>query len=560
MYENRKKNKVRIEKHQITRKLAATFFALTVVLFAVFFLYMGINENVTVFSPRFSPYYGTIINLTPETVRDDAAPMGTRTVYSWLMDAHCETGDYLCFYVSNHHVNVSVDGEQIYSLHSSGENPGKNVGKSISSNWCIIPLEPEDAGKQFTVTLTPLIGELLPRNVEFLVGSNYNIILAQLREDAPQLLLAVMCIALGLIIFLIQCYLQIFSGTAQWDMLFLGVFSMILGVWRITDIRSAPLIFSGNPKVLGYISISMVFLSSPALIMFISNQFHVRHSGKIYFLTIALSGVGLFVLGRQIFGQTDMGESRILSHIAMFIGMVMVVVASVYARKSVNGLKNQLAVKLLPLLAFGIALDFLVYYLQRSSSGLMNTCLFFLVYLSLAFISSYRETSKMVYRDARTGLFNKARWNELMNDPGMDDRIGILVLDMNGLKKVNDTLGHEAGDRMIFAFAEILRNTLPSSSVICRWGGDEFTVMFPKISSQKLTQHITDLYRATEEYNGTDPEVEISFSCGEATSEAYPDKTRQELFRMADENMYRKKQQWYEEKKLREAAADGPQS
>ena len=549
MIEKRKNNIIRIEKHQITRKLAAAFFAVTVMLFAVFFLYMGVNENVAVFSPRFSPYYGTIINLTPETVQDDTAPMGTRTVFSWLMDAHCETGDYLCFYVSNNHVDVSIDGERVYSLHSSEEDTGENIGKSVSSNWCIIPLQPEDAGKQFTIVLTPLIGELLPKDVQFLIGSNYNIILAQLRADTPQLLLAIMCIALGLIIFLIQCYLQIFAGTAQWDMLFLGIFSMILGVWRITDIRSAPLIFSGNPKVLGYISISMMFLGSPALIMLVSTHLQNQFARKVHILTMAVSAVGLFALLGQIFGETDMGESRILSHVALFIGMVMVVIASIYAGKGDSVAKNRLAVKLLPLLAVGIALDFLVYYHQRSSTGLMNTCLFFLIYLSVNFISSYRETSRMVYRDSRTGLFNKARWNELMNTAAVESNTGILVLDMNGLKTVNDTLGHEAGDRLISAFADILRNTLPSSSVICRWGGDEFTVLFPKISRKKINQHIEELYRTTEEYNDAGPEVEIYFACGDAISEEHPEMTRLELFHLADENMYRKKQQWYAEKK-----------
>lgn len=553
MNKNRKNGKIRVEKHQITRKLAAVVFAVAVILFVSFFLYLGFNENVTVYSPRFSPYYGTIINLTPETVQDDTAPMGYRTVYSWLMDAHCETGDYLCFYISNHHVDVTIDGERIYSLHASrDEFTGINIAKSVSSNWCIIPLEPEDAGKRFTVELTPLTGDILPKEVEILVGSNYNIILGQLRADAPQLLLATMCIALGLIIFLIQCYLQIFSGTAQWDMLFLGVFSMLLGVWRITDIRSSPLIFSGNPKVLGYISIGMLFLASPALIMFVSSHFQERQARNAHILSIVISCVGMVSLLTQILGRVDIGESRALSHITLWIGMMMVFIASFYVRKTSEP-HNKLPMKLLPLLAVGTALDFLVYYTQKSSAELIYTCLFFLIYLSVAFISSYRETSKMVYRDSRTGLFNKARWNEIIQDTNAEGHIGIFVLDMNGLKKVNDTQGHEAGDRMICAFADILRNTLPSSCVICRWGGDEFTVMIPRTTRSRMDQYKDSIYQATVEYNSKEPEVELYFAIGDAFSEEHPDKTRNELFKLADENMYRCKQQWYQEKKKREA-------
>jgi len=122
-----------MERNQKTKRLSAIMFLFVAALFVSFFLYLGNNENINIFSPRYSPYYGKIINLTPETVTDDTAPMGTRTVYSWLMDAHCDIGDYLCFYVSNNHVDITVDGELIYSLHSSDEDP---VGRSVSSNWC----------------------------------------------------------------------------------------------------------------------------------------------------------------------------------------------------------------------------------------------------------------------------------------------------------------------------------------------------------------------------------------------------------------------------------------
>lgn len=539
-----------MEKQQKIKRLSVSIFMATAALFVAFFMYLGVNENITIFSPRYSPYYGKIINLSPVIIKDDAAPMGTRTVYSWQMDAHCETGDYLCFYISDNHVDVTIAGELVYSLHSSEEDP---VGRSVSSNWCIIPLEPEDAGKRFTIQLTPLITEIIPEEVEFLIGSNYNIILGQLRNDAPQLILAVMCIALGLIIFLVQCYLQVFSGTSQWDQIFMGVFSIILGIWRMTGVRSAPLIFSGNPKLLGYISIGMLFLASPALIQFISIHFQEKLAWKTHILAIVISGISIFVLFSQMLGRADMGESRILSYAALCVGMIMVVIASIYGGRSGGTAKTQLNWKLLPLLAIGIALDFLVYYYRRSSSNLINTCLFFVIFLSITFVASFRETSKMVYRDARTGLFNKSRWNELMQaDTKTGERIGIMVLDMNGLKKVNDMFGHNAGDRAICAFADILRSALPSSCVICRWGGDEFAVMIPGINRAKMEKYKDAIYQTAEEYNNSAPEVELYYSVGEALADDYPGCTRSELFIIADENMYENKRRWYAEKRAME--------
>ena len=539
-----------MEKIQKIRITSALVFLLTVILFLSFYIYLGVNENVSVYSPRHSPYYGQIINLTPETVEDASAPMGKRTVYSWLMDAHCETGDYLCFYVSNHHVEVLVDGEVIYSLHSSNEDP---VARSVSSNWCIIPLEPEDAGKQFTVQLIPLVAEVMHQDVEILIGSNYNIILEELRGDTLQMVLSMLCIALGLIIILIQGYLQIFSGASQWDILFLGVFSVILGIWRITAIRSAPLIFSGNPKLLGYVSVGMLFLGSPAMLQVISAHYRAYRTRSIHVMSMMFSAAGLFVLASQVFGVMDMEESRAVSYVILGTGILMVIITSTLGRKADADNTGRISWKFLPLLAVGIILDVAVFYFSKSSSDLMYTSLLFLVFLSITFISSFRETSKMVYRDSRTGLFNKARWNEMMQmDARADGFTGILTIDMNGLKRVNDTLGHDAGDRMIVAFAEILKNSLPSSCVICRWGGDEFSVLFPNITRNKMDQYTEDIRRATEEYNLTDPEVKLYFAMGEALSEEHPEMSRPELFRLADEIMYRSKQRWYAEKKTRE--------
>jgi len=72
--------------------------------------------------------------------------------------------------------------------------------------------------------------------------------------------------------------------------------------------------------------------------------------------------------------------------------------------------------------------------------------------------------------------------------------------------------------------------------------------MLPRVSRQKLEQYMQAIYQTTEEYNHSDPEVKIYFAMGEVLSEEYPNKTRMELFLLADEKMYRNKQRWYAEK------------
>jgi diguanylate cyclase (GGDEF)-like protein len=85
--------------------------------------------------------------------------------------------------------------------------------------------------------------------------------------------------------------------------------------------------------------------------------------------------------------------------------------------------------------------------------------------------------------DPMTGLGNRRRWEGAVADAEQrrrDDpslRIGVIMADLDGLKQANDTYGHEAGDALIRAFAEVLVEAVPADAVVVRLGGDEFGVL-----------------------------------------------------------------------------------
>jgi diguanylate cyclase (GGDEF)-like protein len=94
------------------------------------------------------------------------------------------------------------------------------------------------------------------------------------------------------------------------------------------------------------------------------------------------------------------------------------------------------------------------------------------------------ERDRAVRRDPLTGLANRAglrlRFNELAaaaagNPDGI--RVALSILDLDRFKQVNDTLGHEVGDRLLEAVAERLNNGAPSGGLVARLGGDEFAVL-----------------------------------------------------------------------------------
>ncbi len=105
-----------------------------------------------------------------------------------------------------------------------------------------------------------------------------------------------------------------------------------------------------------------------------------------------------------------------------------------------------------------------------------------------------RKLTKMSYEDQQTGMGNRhAFWDyieTLKTQTGKE--IGIIFIDITGLKKINDTKGHQAGDRMILQASNLVRRNFPDQKIF-RHGGDEFLVFCSDIGAEVLKQEINIL-------------------------------------------------------------------
>lgn len=144
--------------------------------------------------------------------------------------------------------------------------------------------------------------------------------------------------------------------------------------------------------------------------------------------------------------------------------------------------------------------------------------------------------------DSLTGLYNRNYFEEemarLQKTP--NNSVGIIVCDLDGLKFINDTLGHESGDVMLLDTARILRSIFCSGEVIARIGGDEFAVLFAGAKQERTEQLLQSLRDAVSEYNRGNPDIPLSLSAGHVVSEEEP-RDMQALFREANDRMYRDK-------------------
>jgi diguanylate cyclase (GGDEF)-like protein/PAS domain S-box-containing protein len=144
--------------------------------------------------------------------------------------------------------------------------------------------------------------------------------------------------------------------------------------------------------------------------------------------------------------------------------------------------------------------------------------------------------------DRLTGLYNRNFFEQEMERLERAGRMpaGIVVCDLDGLKLVNDTLGHQAGDRLLVSAAIILKSLFCHEESIARIGGDEFAILFPAADPLAVLDAAQRIRDSVEDYNRAKPDLPISISVGCAVKDDSMVRAG-ELFREADNNMYREK-------------------
>lgn len=146
-------------------------------------------------------------------------------------------------------------------------------------------------------------------------------------------------------------------------------------------------------------------------------------------------------------------------------------------------------------------------------------------------------------RDPLTGLLNRRGLQAAMASLRAEEMpLAVCLFDLDDLKKVNDRRGHETGDRMIRAFADLLRRHTREQDIQCRYGGDEFMVVLKRLNDAEIAlKKGTDICRAFQSYL-TAEQLPASCSGGVALCGAN-EKPSAALIERADQALYRAKRE-----------------
>lgn len=147
----------------------------------------------------------------------------------------------------------------------------------------------------------------------------------------------------------------------------------------------------------------------------------------------------------------------------------------------------------------------------------------------------------MSHRDGLTQLFNRSFFEEEMSrlEKSREYPVTILMVDVDELKKTNDTYGHAEGDKLLLRAAEILRVTFRPEDIVARIGGDEFAVILPGVDAGVALTIANRLRSRLEEHNQSYRDRPLRLSIGTATASRSMPLNR--VLREADERMYQDK-------------------
>ena len=182
--------------------------------------------------------------------------------------------------------------------------------------------------------------------------------------------------------------------------------------------------------------------------------------------------------------------------------------------------------------------------LAFATAMLLNFLLF--VTESYSRRDEYAFLERMAYSDGLTMLSNRAMADAMLGEiDGEEYDYCIISMDINGLKKVNDELGHESGDKLLTRVSSMVAETFGKKGLICRVGGDELLGIIEDSERVDVDTLIHKMTIRIDALNSEEDPIKYSISYGVAYRHDCPGEDSHAVYMLADRRMYEYKRQYY---------------
>lgn len=405
------------------------------------------------------------------------------------------------------YTKLLVDGETVYETQMP-EFPFYN--KSPGNIWNTFKLGREYSGKTLEMQVRYVYDTNAVTVDHIYIGDKADIITSLIRNKTGALFISIFMILAGLFM-VVYDLIPKKNDKISHGILYMGIYALIMGGWSLLETNVIQF-FAPDARLIQLADNICMVTGTLPLFLYLDCEYEILKHRFIRILSLA-DIVFLMVCGiGQMSGLTDLHAMLPLGW--FFMGVFFIILITVIIYRFVMGIKNgeknvMVAFHLAGIVClWGISIVSVIYFTNHDTMDRAQAMrLGMLVFVILFAVSSelnafklmqnglqYEIIRNLAYQDGLTKLGNRTSYLEQLDnyDKIHIEKVGMVFLDVNNLKQVNDNLGHEEGDKLLQLAAEVIVSTFGNYGESYRIGGDEFCVFL-------ATEKPEETYRQAKE-------------------------------------------------------------
>lgn len=524
---------------------------IAIFIFSAVINYTGYN-NIIDYTDR---WFYDMEMTQPADLEHPHSEEGVSVYYYSKLPYMINTGDSLWMKAKNCALEVFLIGKDGIKEHKYSLKEGSYInGKSKGTVWVSIPVDYMDSEKIVQLEFKAMYDDTSCYVDETKYGPGESILKKLIAERFVGITTSLAIMLIGLILIVVHFVLRKIHIKETETLVYLGLFALATASWSFSEIKILQLlgIDSGAAHNLSCMMLSLIVL--PLFLYFKKRDNRTERiiSSVVMILTV-VNFAGCCAL--HFLGISDFHVTMTFTHIVIGVaafGIILFAYLSVFKNPNRNNGDITAAWGLAFLGIMAIA-DIIRYKIGGVNDSALLTRIGLLMYISMLGINSLVYIMEMVkkglsadliaklaYQDGLTELGNRTAYTEKLVKVQNNPVNTIFMFDINNLKKVNDNIGHAAGDQLITAGADLIKTKFGDIGTCYRIGGDEFVCIVE--DEVDITAKAQDFLSFVEEFNKTSKlDFPVTLAIGGA--KWVKGQNMKEVVNRADKKMYQCKKQ-----------------
>lgn len=416
---------------------------------------------------------------------------------------------------------VYLDDTKVFDLTT----PQNGFSKTMGTQLRLVRIGKDLNGKTIKLEIRPLLEDHIQYSVvPMMIGNRSDIIWHILKTEQSEVITAVLIIIFGFVLLLLAMIIRCseYEDDESGKMFYLGMISVICGIYLACQFKVSHII-APNGYLPYYFEFTSLMLISVAVSLFIRTNVEgaikklYTSMSCIFVLNVLVQTFLNFVL------KIDYKMMLFVTHILIGLFGILTLSTMIILRKK-KSIQYMLISIMFPII--GSVIDIVRLYRLSDDKTIhffsMGLYIFVLMQVTRT-IRQYLTKSRshlkaevyehLAFTDGLTELNNRLSFENDINECIGNNRPACISIDLNNLKRANDTMGHSAGDILIRGIATVLREAVGNEGKIYRIGGDEFVVLIHDITDDGIEKVLKRIEKCRVKYN-EENNVNLDFARG----------------------------------------------